>query len=168
MVDYILDPAVFKGTEVRVLNYEEAIDDKIMFTKPLVMMLRFNILPSIDIINGFLEGKQVDEKNSWFNNDRVIAKMGKEFKSFLKFAKANEEESEQRGFLVGLYDTNTTHTNVYAQKEGEILSTDFQFPPQPPQLVEASNEYNSVKFKIARPANKWVQHISLKYWKFAR
>ena len=167
MIDFILEPAVFKGTDIKVLNFAEATDDKILFKKKLVVMIKFNILPSVDIVNRFLEGKAANESTSWFNVPKVVATMGKEFNAFMQFASANKN-SKDRGYLVAMHNAKKNFLNVYAQKEGDVLSSNFQFPQLPSKLITISNTYNSIIFGVQKPNNKWVKDFDIKYWKYAR
>ena len=62
----------FKGTDIKVVNYELADDVKVMFNKNTVLTLIYNIIPDSTIMKKFLNGTDVDEKNAWFNNRLVF------------------------------------------------------------------------------------------------
>ena len=169
LIDFILNPSAIKGSGVRLLNYEEATDIKIMFQKDLVIMLQYNILPQKELITRFLNNTRMDERESWFNKNSVVSEMGKQFKGLIEFAKANMD-TKKRGFVIGLSDMHSNYIDVKAQKGGRILSNQFQFPETPAKIVNVESTYNSLKMSIKRPTevNQWVTKFVVKYWKFAR
>ena len=161
MIDHIIKPERFQGTDVQILNYEHT---NIFFNKPLIVMIKFNILPNLTIVNDFLEGKHMDESKSWFFNPEVVGAMGKEFKSYMDFASANKD-SKKRGYLVAMYNSKKPLVNVYVQEEGKVLSSNFSFPQLPPKMTKCSNTYNSIQFSIKRPDDKWIKGVLVTYRK---
>lgn len=149
------------------LNYEDASDAKILFSKKYTIMLRYNILPSMDILDKFLRTKTVSEKDEWFNNPAIVSRMGIEYAKFLNFAKANHA-SKDRGFLLALFNSNDTFLNVIAQREGKYLTDMFELPEQPEKPVPTSNEYDAVRFTVKKTGNKWIKSVLVSYWKFLR
>ena len=164
MIDHIIKPERFQGTDVQILNYEHT---NIFFNKPLIVMIKFNILPNLTIVNDFLEGKQVDESKSWFYKPEVVGAMGKEFKSYMDFASANKD-SKNRGYLVAMYNSKKPLVNVYVQEEGKVLSPNFSFPQLPPKMTKSSNTYNSIQFSIKKPNDIWIKGVLVTYRKQLR
>jgi len=168
-LDYILSPEKFKGTDIKILNYDEASDFQIMFIKPFVLMCKYNVLPSTLIARKFLNGETIDESKSWYNNPYVISAMGIAFNNFVQFSSVNAN-SKTHGFLLALSDAKDGVSNdliddiivIDAQKEGLLYT--FKFPKIPSKMDSTSNTHQSILFTVPRPASTWVTGFVISYW----
>ena len=115
----------------------------------------------------FLNGTDIDESASWFNNRTIASQLGSVFTDFLAFAKANEGRDDH-GYLVAMYKQKKTLFNVYGQKNKKKFTDNFDTPTKSEQIVFTKNEYNHLEFTFNRPDNKFVDGFILLQWKYGR
>lgn len=113
MLEFILNPDKIKATGITLLNCKDASDAKILFSKKYTI---YNILPSMDVLDNFLETKPLSEKYAWFNNLGIVSHMGVEYAKFQNFARANQD-SKDRGFLQALFDLFKYHCDERSTRE---------------------------------------------------
>ena len=167
MINHILDPTKLYGTGVNVVDPTESNDGKILFEKPLILILEFHILPREDIINKFLNGQYEGEREMWFNTPEIIAVMGKQFNKFLNFSSSNINATGI-GYLLALSDAKERIITVSFKKNGRTITDNFIFPEQPPKLTLILNTYNSILFAVKKTRNPFVDGFSLKHWEYGR
>ena len=72
VLNTIFNPKNFEGSEIKVVDYEQADDVKVMFKKNTVLTLIYNIIPDSKVMEDFVKGIHVDESNAWFNNRYLV------------------------------------------------------------------------------------------------
>ena len=61
-LEFILEDVQFRHSGIKLVDYDDTMDMSVVFTKPYVLMLRFNVIPSEVLVKRFLEGEEIHEE----------------------------------------------------------------------------------------------------------
>ena len=83
-----------KSSNIKVVDFESAIDVQSLLSKTYVVVFKVNVLQPKTVTDSFIKGLEVNETNLWFNSDEDIGALGQQVRLFRKFAEENRNFPE--------------------------------------------------------------------------
>ena len=152
-----------KSSNIKVVDFESAIDVQSLLSKTYVVVFEVNVLQPKTVTDSFIKGLEVNETNLWFNSDEDIGALGQQVRLFRKFAEENRNFPES-AYLVKITKVKKNPVHIYAQQYGITITTNFVIPSHPPKLAASSRSYDSITFLVTKPNNTWVTKLEIRYW----
>ncbi|KAG2470594.1 STXA protein, partial [Polypterus senegalus] len=101
----------------------------------------------------------------WFKMSSVSKKMRSTARHFVEFAKTNAATGQVKFIVASCEDVDHAGASIYCYDDGNLENTNFELPskPDPPQIVETSQDQVTVKLNLPSQGATHVDKLRLEY-----
>ncbi|XP_039626487.1 neoverrucotoxin subunit alpha-like [Polypterus senegalus] len=122
-----------------------------------------NGTPASQELIGYDYEKRAGER--WFKMPSVSKKMRSMARHFVEFAKTNAAAGQVKFIVASCEDVDHAGASIYCYDDGNLENTNFELPskPDPPQIVETSQDQVTVKLDLPSQGATQVDKFRLEY-----
>jgi hypothetical protein len=160
-IDYFMKLVKKDNKKLEIVDYASANDISKIISKKRGVIFSLNIIQPTDVVENYIKGNIVDEKDMWLNDDQILHKVAVQFRDFTPYALANDNIGDDTAFLFKINKVENVPYEITAWNKTGKFGFTVPLKPNTPGIPLELIRHNQVSLRINKPNNKFVDEIEV-------